>query len=236
MEQEVKKSNNVGRIIAIVAVIATFILLIVGSSAVKESPADKAWDLETTVGNENAKNHYIMYTDLMCPYCDVFSREVMAHWDEFEQYLAENSILFEVRLTDALYLGSGSTMSRDSAEAAYCAKRENKFWDFYHGALASLWEDYHSKGIGNSKTATPIRDMPDDYWLKVGHGAGLGETFDNCVKNRETADEVYDNSVRALQVSEGMPTFQFGNFTTSGFSDTWDWSYVKRYLDAGLEK
>lgn len=230
-----EKSGHPWRIIAIIVVVVAFVGLIVMGSSTRQSPADKAWDVSTTIGSENARNHYVMYTDLLCPYCDVFSRAVLDHWDEFKNYLEEHSILFEVRLTEALYLGSGSEMSRDAAEATYCAKREGKFWEFYHGALARLWTDYQSKGIGSSKTAAPITNMPKNYWLEIGHEAGLGETFDNCVSSRETAEEVYNDTRRALQVSEGMPTFKFNNFTTSGFGENWGWDYVKRYLDAGLE-
>lgn len=232
------KSTSAGKIVrtvAIIAVVACFVGLFIASlGSLNPSAADQVWNKEMTVGNLEAKNYYIMYTDLMCPYCDVFSREVMNHWDEFTQYLADNDILFEIRLTDALYEGVGSEHSRDAAEAAYCAKRENKFWDFYHSALAALWNDYHSKGIGVNKTAPKISNMADDYWLKIGHEAGLGESFDNCVQKHESVDEIEKNTARALQSTEGMPSFKFNNFITSGFSDTWDWSYVKRYLDAGL--
>ncbi len=222
------------RVVAICAVIAAFILLLFFGTA-KQSTADKVWNREMTVGNLEAKNYYIMYTDLMCPYCDVFSRQVMDNWDEFLAYLEENDILFEIRLTDALYEGVGSTYSRDAAEAAYCAKHEDKFWDFYHGAIAALWKDYQSKGIGSSKTAPSIEKLPDDYWIKIGHDAGLGSDFDQCVAGRETADEVSENTRRAMQTADGMPSFKFNKFTTSGFGEDWDWSYVKRYLDAGLE-
>ena len=159
----------------------------------------------------------------------------MEHQDEFGQFLADNDILFEIRLTDMLYYGSGSGMSQDAAEAAYCAIREDKFWDYYHGALTALYDDYHSKGIGSSKTATPIKNMPDDYWLQVGLKAGLGESFEDCVNNHETANEVETITMKASQFAEGMPTFTFGNFKTSGFSDTWGWEEAKSFLEAGLE-
>lgn len=233
---ETKNTSRIIRTCAIVAVIIAFFALIFISLTSQPDPADQAWTASMTTGPEEAKSHYIMYTDLMCPYCDVFSREIMDHWDEFQDYLAEHKILFEVRMTDMLYEGNGSEKSRDAGEAAYCAAQENKFWDFYHGALAALWDDYHSKGIGSSKTAPPITDMPDGYWLEIGQAAGLGEQFESCVKNHETAEELDYNTRRASQVAAGLPSFKFNKFTTSGFSDTWDWTYVKMMLDAGLGK
>lgn len=235
--EEYAKNNTKGRIwrtVAIIAVGALFLLLLIVSITSKPTPGDQVWNESATIGNLEAENYYIMYTDLMCPYCDVFSREAMNNWADFEQFLADNDVLFEIRLTDYLYEGSGIQASRDSAEAAYCATRENKFWDYYHEAISSLWRDYHSKGIGSSKNAPRITDMPDDYWLQIGHRVGLGEQFDNCVKNHDTVAELEYNTRRALQTSNGMPYFKFNRFTTSGFDSNWDYEYVKQYLNAGL--
>lgn len=219
----------------IVVIVALFAIIIFGSSA-QQSPAGQVWDEHKTIGSLDSPNYYIMYTDIMCPYCDVFSRNVMEHWDEFVSYLEENKILFEIRLTDYLYEGNGIQYSRDAAEAAYCAAREDKFWEFYHGAIEALWNDYHSKGIGDSKTSPSIKNLPDDYWLKIGHNADLGESFDNCVNNHETVAEIEENTKRALQTAQGMPYFKFNRFTTAGFDSSWGWDYVKMYLDAGLKK
>ncbi len=234
--QQKSKMGRIWRTIAIVAVALVFVVLIVISLTSKPAAGDQVWNEATTVGDMQAKNSYVMYTDLMCPYCDVFSREIMHHWDEFKDYIAEHDILFEIRLTDYLYEGSGIEGSRDAAEATYCAMREDKFWDYYHNAIQSLWDDYHSKGIGSSKTATPIKNMPEDYWLQIGHEVGLGEQFDQCVTNHEALDEVIANTQKAIPAADGMPSFKFNRFSTSGFDNNWGWDYVKAYLDAGLGK
>lgn len=232
------KSEVVGRIGRIALIVGIVILLLAAYilSATHQTPAsEQAWDMRTTIGSSEAKKHYVMYTDLMCPYCDVFSRAVMEHQAEFEQFLADNDVLFEIRLTDMLYYGSGNSMAQDAAEAAYCAIHEDKFWDYYHGALTALYNDYHSKGIGSSKTATPIKGLPEDYWLQIGFKAGLGEDFEDCVNNHETADEVEMVTMKASQFADGMPTFAFEDFKTSGFSDTWGWEEARSFLEAGLE-
>lgn len=228
--------NRIWRTIAIAGVVILLFGVIIANSSPKQQPIDQVWHESATIGDKNGTNFYIMYTDLMCPYCDVFSRAVMENWDEFQEYLANNKILFEVRLTDYLYEASAIELSRAAAEATYCAMREDKFWDYYHGALTALWQDYHSKGIGDSKTSPAITNMPSDYWLKIGHKIGLADSFDQCVKNHETADELDDSTSRAIQVAEGMPYFKFNRFTTAGFDNNWGWDYVKRYLDAGLGK
>lgn len=237
--EDYTKASSKGRIwrtVAIIAVAAVFVGLMIINLTTKQSPSEQVWNQAATIGNPEAKNYYVMYTDIMCPYCDVFSRLTMENEAEFEQYLADNDILFEVRLTDYLYEGNQIQASRDSAEATYCAMRENKFWEYYHGAIQSLWDDYHSKGIGSSKNAPQITGMSDDYWLEIGHEIGLGEAFDQCVANHDAVAEIENNTKRALQVSEGMPYFKFNRFTTAGFDNNWGWEYVKLYLDAGLGK
>ncbi|MBR3220328.1 thioredoxin domain-containing protein, partial [Candidatus Saccharibacteria bacterium] len=70
--------------------------LIIFSANTKPSLETKVWDTRTTIGSLDAKYHYIMYTDLMCPYCDVFSRVVKDNLDEFKRdYIDGKSILFE---------------------------------------------------------------------------------------------------------------------------------------------
>ncbi len=228
--------NKIGRTVAIVGVIVALFAVIILNSSTKQSAADQVWNRAATMGDPEAKNLYVMYTDIMCPYCVAFSQVVMENEEKFEQYLADNHILFEVRLTDYIYEGHGIQSSRDSAEATYCAARENKFWEYYHGALRTLDKDYFSKGIGISKTAPSIGDLPDDYWLKIGHEIGLGEEFDQCVANHETADELDKNTAKAAQIASGMPYFKFNRFTTAGFDNNWGWEYVEMYLDAGLGK
>lgn len=228
--------NKIGRYIAITLVVFALFAVIILNSSTKQSAADQVWNLASTTGDPEAKNLYIMYTDLMCPYCDFFSRAVMRDQEKFDQYLADNDILFEIRLTDYLYEASNSEYSRDSAEAGYCAMREGKFWEYYHGALTALEKDYHSKGIGDSKTSPKIKDLPEDYWLEIGHKAGLGEQFDQCIANHETLDELDKNTERALQVATGFPFFKFNRFTTSGFDNSWGWEELKQYLDLGLGK
>ena len=216
-------------------VVAALLFLLIFAASRKPANAEKVWDEATTIGNIEAKNYYIMYTDIMCPYCDVFSRLTIQYEENFKKFLEENDVLFELRVTDTLYEGSGIEHSRTSAEGAYCAKREGKFWDYYHNAVMSLWEDYHSKGIGDSKTSPMITGMTDEYWHEVGHEVGLGDEFDSCMNDHETVDEIEKNTMKAARITSGaMPYFQFNDFTTSGFDPSWDWNYVLYYLNMGL--
>ena len=213
------------------ALVALITYSIIHNSKMENS----VWDAGTTIGNaETAKVHYVQYTDLACPYCDVFTRLAVKNEEAFNAFIEEHNILYEIRMTEMIYDNSKSTLSRNSNIASYCALNENKFIEYYHEAVMKLYEDYHSKGIGDTKTSPMIPELPIDYWLEIGHEVGLGETFDSCVENKETLEKVIANTARASQSINGLPSFQFGKFSTSGFDPSWDYGYVEYYLSAGL--
>ena len=233
--------KNLGKIIRwilILVVALGFVAILAARLSAPQDHTDAIWDQGTTMGNLNAKNYYIDYTDLACPYCDVFSRLIFENEEEFRRdYIEGKDILYEVRMTDFLYeYGShDAEMSRWRAEGTYCALSGGKFWDYYRNAVLSLYEDYQSKGIRSEKGAPKIEGMTVDYWLDLGHEIGLGSEFDSCVKDHKMLDKVKENTQKAAkQVDGGLPYFKFNKFTTGGFDNKWDWSYVRRYLDAGL--
>ena len=224
-------------VIALIAVI--FVALMVIHLNKPTDHSDSVWDEGTTLGSKEAKNYYIDYTDLACPYCDVWSRLIFENEEEFiRDYIEGKDILYEVRVTDFLYeYGSHEAeMSRWGAEGTYCARHEGKFWEYYREAIMSLYNDYQSKGIGAYKGAPMIEDMTFDYWIDIGHKIGLSDEFDSCMKNHKTVSEVVENTKKASKlVDGGLPYYKFNKFTTGGFDTNWDWSYVKQYLDAGLK-
>ena len=216
------------RIVALCLVGGLILVAIISSSATKPTVAEQVWDERATVGNLEAKNYYVMYTDLMCPYCDVFTREVVNNEEEFNKFIENNNILFEVRVTDMLYDSVGSEYSRESAVATYCAKNENKFFDYYHAAVMQLYEDYHSKGIGDSKTSPQIKDLPEDYWIKIGENIGLSEEFADCYNNSETLAEVISNTTKAEKMASGLPYFDLNGEGVAGYDASWGWEALMR--------
>ena len=205
------------------------------STKTEPSNAEKIWDEEMIVGSKDAKNYFIIYSDIMCPYCVAFENAIFENEAEFEKYIEENDILIEVRLSDFLYeYGEAKPInSRYSAEATYCAKREDKFWDYYKLAITTVWNDYF-KELGKAAFAK-LNQVDKDYWIKLGQELGLGEEFETCVKNDETLDEIISNATKTAKLVNGMPYFKFNNYTNSGFSLSWGWDYVKLYFQAGLE-
>ena len=236
-----KQSENVGKIIrwvVIVLIAAALIGLMLINAMKPKDHTEAVWSEGTTLGKLDAKNYYIYYTDLACPYCDAFSKVLFDNKDDFvKDYIEGKDILYEVRVTDFLYnYGEHKPeMSRWSAEGVYCARAESKFWEYYQAAIEQLYADYFSSGIGTSKTAPSIEGMTAEYWQDLGHKIGLGESFDSYFTEHKMLSEIEENTARAAkQVDGGLPYFKFNKFTTGGFDPSWDYDYVKRYLDAGL--
>ena len=228
--------KKIARIVGVVVVFGLILLAIITSNIKSADVSAKVWTEAMTLGDPvTATRHYVVYTDLMCPYCNYYAREIQENDAEFRQYLADNKIAYEVRVTDMLYESSGVEFSRPAAEGAYCAAREGKFWDYYHNALDHIFKDYYEKGVGYSKTAPMISDMTRDYWKGIGTEIGLGDDFVLCFDTRDAVSEVQENTLRASSVAAGLPYFVFGKFSTGGFDPSWDWATVKSMLDQGLK-
>ena len=65
--------KKAGRIIALIAVFALILIAIVSSSVNQVNVSEEIWNPAMTAGNvDDAIRHYIVYTDLMCPYCNYY--------------------------------------------------------------------------------------------------------------------------------------------------------------------
>ena len=229
------KGGKVIRIFCIVGIVALIIAAIVASMNMKQPNSEKVWDTETTVGNIDAKNYFIIYSDIACPYCVAFENAIIEHHDEFYKYIEANDILIEVRLSDFLYeFGESNPIeSRYGAEAIFCAKKEGKFWDYYDLAITEVWKDYfEAAGKG---AFSEFNKLKKDYWIELGKQVGLGDDFAKCVTDDEVLEEVMANARRSAKQVSGMPQFIFNEFKSGGFDLSWGWEYVLMYFEAGLK-
>lgn len=229
------QKQKIARIIGLVSILVVIIAAMVASFNQKVPIADKIWDTATTVGNTEAKNYFIIYSDIVCPYCVAFENAIIEHKKDFNKYISENDVLVEIRLSDFLYeYGQTNPIaSRYSAEATYCAKKAGKFWDYYEHAITSVWNGYF-KDSGKNAFAE-LNAKGKDYWIDLGTAIGFGEEFRNCVENDETLDEVIAIAGKTVKQINGMPYFKFNSYVSSGFDLSWGWEYVKMYFDSGLK-
>lgn len=222
------------RIFGLIAVVGILIAAIMTSMS-KGSNAEKVWDKEMTMGNLDASNYYIIYSDLACPYCVAFENAIIENHEQFERYIEANDILVEIRLSDFLYEygESASPESLYGAEAVYCARDEGKFWDYYNAAITKVWNEYF--GVSGKSAYSEFSKLGKDYWIEIGKSVGLGDDFENCVMNGDDLEEIQKNAEKSSKLIRGMPYFKFNKYTSSGFDLSWGWEYVLMYLNAGLE-
>ena len=181
--------NKIGRIIGVVAVIGLLAGAIIASMQ-KPAAGGSVWDKDTILGSQEAKNHFIIYSDILCPYCVAFENAMIEHEEELQEYIKKHDILIEVRLSDFLYeYGESRPInSRYSAVATFCAKKEGKFWDYYNNAITTVWNSYFK--TSGKAAFMEMQSLDKDYWISLGKEVGLGESFETCVRNDNTLDEV----------------------------------------------
>ena len=236
MEISEKKSK-----IAIVARVAVIVVIVVAigvaiaASMRKGSAAPvEVWYEEMTMGSLDAKNHFIIYSDIACPYCIAFENAMIEHGDELREYLDKNDVLIEVRATDFLfeYGESNPIESRYSAVATYCAKDRGKFWEFYDAAITKVWNEWFKE---SGKSAfSEFNRMGKDYWINIGKDVGLDDDFAECVESNETLEAVKADAKKMAKYVNGLPYFKFNSYVLSGFDLSWGWDQVLMYFDAGL--
>ena len=75
------------RVIRIIGVVAVFVLLflaIILSNTKTVDVSAEAWNEAMVLGDpETAVRHYIVYTDLMCPYCNYYAHVIQDNEEEF---------------------------------------------------------------------------------------------------------------------------------------------------------
>lgn len=227
--------KKIASIVGVIAVIVVIIAAIAASINAKPSNAEKVWDEQMTIGNLEAKNYFIIYSDLVCPYCLAFENAILEHEDDFHNYIEQNDILIEVRLSDFLYEYGESRPehSRYSAIATYCAKDEGRFWDYYNSAVTTVWNDFF-KSSGKSGFAN-LNKQDSSYWTKIGEKIGLGDEFKDCIKNETPLAAIEENAAKSAKLTNGMPYYKFNKFTSSGFDLSGDWQDVMMFFQAGLD-
>ena len=225
-----------------VAVVGLVVALVVFNATRPVDTETTVWNQAMTKGNPETGKHFMMYTDIFCPYCDKFSNALHANAEDFNaNYIDNGKVFFEIRMTNINYHSGHSDNSLPGGEAMYCAARQDNFWAYYEAVLDKLYADYHSKGIGVSKTSEAIPTLEKSYFYDIGETVGLdGKMFETCMEDHETLDELNANTSKAqVQIESGVPYFVFGDFKVSGFDGNWntdnDYRQAKLMLEAGLE-
>lgn len=144
------------------------------------------------MGSADAPVTIVEFADFQCPFCGRFTKDAFSQIKS--QYIDTGKVKFVYR--NFAFLG---LESQDSANAAYCAKDQGKFWEYY---------DYLYSHQNGENEGAFTRDN-----LKIfGQNLGLdGSSFNSCVDSRQYQDRVTADTKAGREAGvTGTPTVIIG--------------------------
>lgn len=156
----------------------------------QEVPALGIVDMSSPMarGVKNAKVNLVQYSDFMCPYCSYFSTSVMPKIDK--AYITTKQIAFEFR--PVAFVANGS---QETAEGAYCAIDQNKFWEYHDAVYQHVWDTAFSKGVDPRTTTVLTADgLKDVVATKVELNAS---EFNSCLDTKKYEAKVKQVTAKA---------------------------------------
>lgn len=235
------KNLDIGKIVrwalAIIAV-GLVVAVFVWNAVTDDKDVDfTVWNEQMTMGNKTAENHFIEYTDAMCPYCTFFTLALHDNEADFKRdYLDTDKIYFELRLADILV--DKNDNSHRANTASYCAAEGGNFWGFYVALQDYLNETYWQyvdwSKVKNSNEKSDMEIIDDQVYLDLASNyAGLDsdEMLDCMDNSKDVQSKLASATTKASTVVTGVPYFVFNNYKSSGFAG--DYTTIKQMFKAG---
>jgi protein-disulfide isomerase len=166
-------------------------------------------------GDPNAPVKIIEYSDFQCPYCDKFSKETEQQL--VDAYVATGKVYFEYR-SFGEFIGPESLRS---AEAAYCAGDQNKFWEMHDLIFAN--QNGENQGAFTDKRLTAFAQ-------KLGLEMGA---FNDCFTSSKYAARVKQDGLDGAKAGvQATPSFVINGKLLEGAQP---FSAFKTEIDALLK-
>ncbi len=177
--------------------------------AVKVSPDDPV------LGNPNAKLTVVEFADYQCPFCEKFFT------DSFPQikkdYIDTGKAKFVYK--SLAFLGKEST---DAANAALCAKEQNRFWEYH---------DYLFKHQGPENSGTFSADNLKKFAASLGLNTGQ---FNDCLDKQKYNAQVQADLAEASRIGfNSTPSTAVGGVPIIGAQP---YAQFKAAIDSELAK
>lgn len=135
-------------------------------------------------GSKDAKVSIIQYSDFLCPYCSLFSTQVMPTIDK--TYIETGKANFEFRPM--------AFIAKDSVQAGaggYCAIDQDKFWP-YHDAVYNFVAD---KVFNEGKNPQNDPILTSNILKSIAGSAGLEpESFGSCLDSGKHTAKVTEST------------------------------------------
>jgi len=145
------------------------------------------------MGNPNAKITIVEFGDYQCTFCYKFHDETMKKITD--EYIKTNNVNFVYK--DFPLNGEQSILA---SEAAYCAEKQNKFWE-YHNTLYNNWGGENTGWITENVLLGFARDLEMNL-----------DDFSQCLGNSEFRQKVLDNERFGREIGiNATPSFLIFN-------------------------
>ncbi|MDC0170718.1 DsbA family protein [Candidatus Nitrosopelagicus sp.] len=145
------------------------------------------------MGSPNAKITIVEFGDYQCTFCYKFHDETMKKITD--EYIKTNNVNFVYK--DFPLNGEQSILA---SEAAYCAEKQNKFWE-YHNTLYNNWGGENTGWITENILLGFARDLEMNL-----------DDFSQCLGNSEFRQKVLDNEQFGREIGiNATPSFLIFN-------------------------
>ena len=168
---------------------------------------------DPVLGDANAKLTIVEFADYQCPFCERFYTDT---WPQIKKdYVDTGKVKFVYK--NLAFLGQEST---DAANAALCAKEQNKFWE-YHDKLFTNQKAENSGGF----SITNLKGFASDLGLNT-------DQFNQCLDAKKYSAQVSaDNAEANKNGFNSTPSVAVGTVPMIG---ALPYSQFKSTIDAQL--
>ncbi|GAB4500821.1 MAG: hypothetical protein Fur0035_03610 [Anaerolineales bacterium] len=142
------------------------------------------------MGDKNAPVTIVEYSDFQCPYCANFSNQTEQQL--IDAFIATGKVRFVYR-SYGEFIGPES---RRTAEAAYCAGDQGKFWEMHD----IIFANQNGENVGNFSDRKIVA-----FAEKIGLDMGQ---FNDCFNSNKYADQVTQDGLDGQQAGvKATPSF-----------------------------
>lgn len=197
-ERQVRKQRTerivvIGIVTAVVLLVALFLIVpafLPAGDIAEQSAVERPQVTFNGMGDPNAPVKIIEYSDFQCPYCARFSIETEPQL--IEAYIKTGKVYFEYR-SFGEFIGPES---RRSAEAAYCAGDQNKFWEMHD----LIFANHTGENVGDY-TDKRLKAFAEKLGLEMG-------AFNTCFDGNKYAEQVKQDAIAGAQAGvRATPSF-----------------------------
>lgn len=177
------------------------------------------WNEKMVIGDKNAQNKMVSYSDYFCSFCESFAEQTAS--EKFKKdYIDSGKVSYEVRSVTVLSEIAPNT--EQGVQSAHCAADQDGFQAFSEHIVPRIKKDFFDKGIG-LKGTPPIEKLAIDYFQESARAAKLDvDKFTTCMKDQKHQDQIKKDTDRAIALGvTGLPYIAINDYSTSGFQGGW---------------